>query len=37
MFDIAMTELKQLVELLPALICIWVLFDLIGALFFKNE
>lgn len=37
MFDIAMVELKQLVELLPALISIWVLFDLIGSLFFKNE
>lgn len=37
MFDIAMVELEQLVRLLPALISIWVLFDLIGSLFFKNE
>lgn len=37
MFDIAMTELKQLVDLLPAFVSIWVLFDLIGGLLFKND
>lgn len=37
MFDIAMTELTSLVNLLPALIGIWVLFDLISGLLFKND
>ncbi len=37
MFDIAMIELEQLVKLIPALVSIWVLFDLIGGLLFKNE
>lgn len=32
MFEISMTLLTQLVSLLPAILALWVLFDLIGSL-----
>lgn len=37
MFDIAMQMMIQLVDLIPGIIAIWLLFDLIGGLIFKND
>lgn len=37
MFDIAMTFLNQLVQLIPGLIALYILFDLIGALLFEKR
>lgn len=37
MFDIAITFMKQLVELIPPIFGIYVLFDLIGGLLFGRR
>lgn len=37
MFDISIALMVQLVELIPAVVAIWLIFDLIGGLLFKNE
>ena len=37
MFDITLTLLNQLVQLLPGLIALYILFDLIGALLFGKR
>lgn len=37
MFDIALTFLNQLVNLIPSLVALYILFDLIGALLFEKR
>lgn len=37
MFEVATTYMIQLVELLPGVIAIWLLFDLIGGLIFGKR
>ena len=37
MFDISIALMVQLVELIPAFVSIWLIFDLIGGLLFKND
>lgn len=36
MFDIAIQFMIQLIDLLPGIIAIWLIFDLIGSLIFKS-
>lgn len=37
MFDITLTLMSQLVDLLPGIIGLWVVFDFTGALLFGNK
>lgn len=37
MFDIALTFMSQLIEMLPAMIGIYILFDFIGTLLFGKR
>ena len=37
MFDITLTLMSQLVDLLPGIIGLWVIFDFTGALLFGNK
>lgn len=37
MFEIALTLLTQLILLIPAILAIYILFDLIGSLFFGGK
>lgn len=37
MFDVAMTLLVQLIDFIPGLICLYVLFDFIGSLIFDKR
>lgn len=37
MFDIAIQFMVQMVPLIPAYFALWVLFDLIRGLLFKND
>ncbi len=37
MFDVSLTLLSQLINLLPGLIGIYILFDLIGSLLFERR
>lgn len=37
MFEVALQFLSQLIDLIPLIIALWLLFDLIGALLFGTK
>jgi len=37
MFEISMQFMEQLVDLLPGLICLYIIFDFIGSLLFNKR
>lgn len=37
MFDIVLTFLNQLIQLIPGLVVLYILFDLIGTLLFERR